>query len=225
MAAGRRSSTRTQTSRSRLPPPHHLEVAAVEATSSAAPGPWPVRLAAPNPAIHRLPGLQSPKAAAVFHVAAASRRPASSSAHGPRQSRAAHTWLPRRVLDAFHRLCAFDNRSDTEAGLLDVLAVPSSRSTSMSSARSRSSRRRDAPGARSRLRRRLRSPQAAKRPYPRVPVMSRSRSNIGDAIRQPSRRGPAAPRARPRARPSVGVDDVERDERGHGDRAGGSRAG
>jgi SAM-dependent methyltransferase len=102
----------------------HLEVTAVRAdVLKPLPVDGPFDSAALNLVIHCLPGPLARKALAVANVAAV-LAPAGvlfgASVLG-RSGR--HTWLARRVLDAFNRRGAFDNLEDSEGGLRGILAA------------------------------------------------------------------------------------------------------
>jgi SAM-dependent methyltransferase len=102
----------------------HLEVTAVRAdVLKPLPVDGPFDSAALNLVIHCLPGPLARKALAVANVAAV-LAPAGvlfgASVLG-RSGR--HTWLARRVLDAFNRRGAFDNLEDSEDGLRGILAA------------------------------------------------------------------------------------------------------
>ncbi|MFI5225926.1 MAG: methyltransferase [Candidatus Limnocylindrales bacterium] len=82
----------------------------------------PFESAALNLVIHCLPGPLPNKAAAVSNVAAVLAPTGVLFGASVLGTAGPHTWFSRRVLDAFNRRGAFDNRTDTEAGLRDILA-------------------------------------------------------------------------------------------------------
>ena len=102
----------------------HLDVTAVEAdVCKPLPVDGPFDSAALHLVIHCLPGPLPRKAAAVANVAAVLAPTGvlfGASVLGRSQR---HTWLARRVLDAFNRRGAFDNLDDTEEGLRDILGA------------------------------------------------------------------------------------------------------
>lgn len=102
----------------------HLDITTVQAdVCKPLPIEGPFESAALHLVIHCLPGPLSRKAAAVANVAAVLTPTGvlfGASVLGPSES---HTWLARRVLDAFNRRGAFDNRSDTVAGLREMLGA------------------------------------------------------------------------------------------------------
>ncbi len=73
--------------------------------------------------IHCLPGPLPRKAAAVAHVAAVLAPDGVLFGASVLGTSGPHTWLSRRVLDAFNRRHAFDNLTDSEEGLRDILAA------------------------------------------------------------------------------------------------------
>lgn len=83
----------------------------------------PFESAALNLVIHCLPGPLTRKATAVSNVAAVLAPTGVLFGASVLGTSGPHNWFSRRVLDAFNRRGAFDNRTDTEAGLLDILAA------------------------------------------------------------------------------------------------------
>ena len=83
----------------------------------------PFDSAALNLVIHCLPGPLTRKAAAVSNVAAVLAPTGVLFGASVLGTTGPHTWFSRRVLDAFNRRGAFDNRTDTEVGLADMLAA------------------------------------------------------------------------------------------------------
>jgi SAM-dependent methyltransferase len=73
--------------------------------------------------IHCLPGPLSRKAAAVANVAVVLAPGGVLFGASVLGTSGHHTWLARRVLDAFNRRGAFDNLGDTEEGLRQLLAA------------------------------------------------------------------------------------------------------
>jgi len=83
----------------------------------------PFDSAALNGVIHCLPGPLARKAAAVANVAAI-LAPAGVLFGASIVGRSGrHTWLSRRILEANNRRGTFDNLSDTEEGLAEILAT------------------------------------------------------------------------------------------------------
>jgi SAM-dependent methyltransferase len=102
----------------------HLEITAVEAdVLKPLPVEGPFASAALHLVIHCLPGPMSRKAAAVANVAALLAPDGVLFGASVLGTDGPQTWLSRRVLDAFNRRGAFDNRTDTEAGLHEILAA------------------------------------------------------------------------------------------------------
>ncbi len=101
-----------------------LDVTAVEAdVLKLLPAAGPFDSAALNLVIHCLPGPMSRKAAAVANVAAVLAPDGVLFGASVLGIAGPQTWLSRRVLAAFNRRGAFDNLSDTEAGLREILAA------------------------------------------------------------------------------------------------------
>ena len=99
-----------------------LGVTAVEAdVLKPLPVEGPFDSAAVNLVIHCLPGPMTRKAAAVAHVAAVLSPTGVLFGASVLGTSGPHTWLSRRVLDAFNRRHAFDNLADSEQGLRDLL--------------------------------------------------------------------------------------------------------
>jgi SAM-dependent methyltransferase len=102
----------------------NLEVTAVEAdVLKPLPVEGPFESAALHLVIHCLPGPMSRKAAAVANVAAVLAPDGVLFGASVLGTSGPQTWLSRRVLDAFNRRGAFDNLTDTEAGLREILAA------------------------------------------------------------------------------------------------------
>ncbi|HXR26912.1 MAG TPA: class I SAM-dependent methyltransferase [Candidatus Baltobacteraceae bacterium] len=103
---------------------HRLDVTAVEAdVLKPLPVQGPFDSAALHLVIHCLPGPLPRKAAAVAHVAAALAPTGVLFGASVLGTSGPHTWLSRRVLDAFNRRHAFDNLTDSEQGLRDILGT------------------------------------------------------------------------------------------------------
>jgi SAM-dependent methyltransferase len=73
--------------------------------------------------IHCLPGPMSDKAAAIAHVAAVLAPTGILFGASVLGTAGPKTWLSRRVLATFNRRGAFDNLTDTEAGLREILTA------------------------------------------------------------------------------------------------------
>jgi SAM-dependent methyltransferase len=102
----------------------HLDVTVVEAdVCKPLPIDGPFSSAALHLVIHCLPGPPSRKAAAVANVAAVLAPTGVLFGASVLGTSGPHTWVSRRVLDAFNRRGAFDNLADTEAGLGDILGA------------------------------------------------------------------------------------------------------
>lgn len=101
-----------------------LDITAIEADVSK---PLPVSAsfdsAALHGVIHCLPGPLSRKAAAVANVAAVLAPTGVLFGASILGSAGPHTWLSRKVLDANNRRGVFDNLSDTEEGLREILGA------------------------------------------------------------------------------------------------------
>ena len=101
-----------------------LEVTAVEAdVLKPLPVDGPFESAALNLVIHCLPGPMSRKAVAVANVAEVLAPTGVLFGASVLGSSGPQTWLSRRVLAAFNRRGAFDNLTDTEDGLREILAA------------------------------------------------------------------------------------------------------
>lgn len=102
----------------------HLDIAAVEAdVCRPLPVEGPFDSAALHLVLHCLPGPLERKAVAVANVAAALAPTGVLFGASVLGRSGPHTWLSRRVLDAFNRRGAFDNLTDTEEGLTDILGA------------------------------------------------------------------------------------------------------
>ncbi len=101
-----------------------LDITAVQAdVLKPLPVEGPFDSAALNLVIHCLPGPMSRKAAAVGNVAAVLVPTGVLFGASVLGTAGPQTWLSRRVLAAFNRRGAFDNLSDSEAGLREILAT------------------------------------------------------------------------------------------------------
>ena len=102
----------------------HLDVTAVEAdVLKPLPVDGPFDSAALHLVLHCLPGPLTRKATAVANVAAVLAPTGVLFGASVLGTSGRHTWAARRMLDAFNRQGGFDNRSDTEEGLGDILAA------------------------------------------------------------------------------------------------------
>ncbi len=102
----------------------HLDLTAVEAdVLKPLPVRGPFESAALHLVIHCLPGPLERKAAAVANVAAVLAPTGVLFGASVLGTSGRHTWLARRVLDAFNRQGAFDNLADSEEGLRDILGA------------------------------------------------------------------------------------------------------
>ena len=102
----------------------HFDVTAVEAdVLKPLPVAGPFDSAALHLVIHCLPGPLPRKAAAVANVAAVLAPTGVLFGASVLGTSGPQTWLSRRVLDAFNRRAAFDNLTDTEEGLGEILAA------------------------------------------------------------------------------------------------------
>ena len=100
----------------------HLDITAVEAdVCKPLPVDGPFDSAALHLVLHCLPGPRSRKAVAVANVAAVLAPTGVLFGASVLGTSTRHTWLARRVLDAFNRRGAFDNLDDTEEGLHEIL--------------------------------------------------------------------------------------------------------
>lgn len=102
----------------------HLDVTAVEAdVCKPLTVQGPFDSAALHLVIHCLPGPLSRKSAAVANVASVLAPTGVLFGASVLGRSKQHTWLARRVLDAFNRRGAFDNLDDTEEGLRGILGA------------------------------------------------------------------------------------------------------
>ena len=102
----------------------HLDVTAVEAdVLKPLPVDGPFDSAALNLVIHCLPGPLARKAAAVANISAVLAPTGVLFGASVLGTSGPQTWLSRRVLGAFNRRGAFDNLTDTEEGLREILAA------------------------------------------------------------------------------------------------------
>jgi SAM-dependent methyltransferase len=102
----------------------HLDVTAVEAdVLKPLPVAGPFDSAALHLVIHCLPGPLPRKAGAVANIAAVLAPTGVLFGASVLGTSGPQTWWSRRVLNAFNRRGAFDNLSDTEAGLREILAA------------------------------------------------------------------------------------------------------
>lgn len=102
----------------------HLDITAVEAdVCKPLPVAGPFDSAALHLVIHCLPGPLSRKAAAVASVAAVLAPTGVLFGASVLGTSGPHTWLSRKVLNAFNRRGAFDNLEDTEPRLRDILGA------------------------------------------------------------------------------------------------------
>ncbi len=102
----------------------YLDITAVEAdVLKPLPVDGPFDSAALHLVIHCLPGPLTRKAAAVANVAAVLAPTGVLFGASVLGRSGPHTWLARRVLDAFNRRGAFDNLTDTEQGLREILGA------------------------------------------------------------------------------------------------------
>lgn len=100
----------------------HLDVTAVEAdVLKPLPVDGPFDSAALHLVIHCLPGPLSRKAAAVANVAAVLAPTGVLFGASVLGTSGSHTWLARRMLDAFNRRGSFDNLDDAEEGLRSIV--------------------------------------------------------------------------------------------------------
>ena len=100
----------------------HLHITIVEAdVCKPIPVGGPFDSAALHLVLHCLPGPLSRKAVAVANVAAVLAPTGVLFGASVLGTSTRHTWLARRVLDAFNRRGAFDNLKDTEDGLREIL--------------------------------------------------------------------------------------------------------
>ena len=100
----------------------HLDITTVQAdVCKPLPIDGPFDSAALHLVLHCLPGPLSRKAAAVANVAAVLAPTGVLFGASVLGTSARHTWLARRVLEAFNRRGAFDNLEDTEEGLREIL--------------------------------------------------------------------------------------------------------
>jgi SAM-dependent methyltransferase len=100
----------------------HLDITAVQAdVLKPLPVAGPFDSAALHLVIHCLPGPLSRKALAASNVAAVLAPNGVLFGASVLGTSGRHTWLARRVLDAFNRRGAFDSLSDTEEGLREML--------------------------------------------------------------------------------------------------------
>lgn len=100
----------------------HLDITTVQAdVCKPLPIDGPFESAALHLVIHCLPGPLSRKAAAVANVAAVLAPTGILFGASVLGASEPHPWLARRVLGAFNRRGAFDNRSDSESGLRGIL--------------------------------------------------------------------------------------------------------
>lgn len=102
----------------------NLDITAVEAdVCKPLPVDGPFDSAALHLVIHCLPGPLPRKAGAVANVAAVLAPMGVLFGASVLGASGPHTWLARRVLDAFNRRAAFDNLTDTEEGLREILGA------------------------------------------------------------------------------------------------------
>jgi hypothetical protein len=101
-----------------------FDITAVEAdVCKPLPVDGPFDSAALHLVIHCLRGPLQSKAAAIAHVAAVLEPAGVLFGASVLGTSGTHSWLARRVLDAFNRQGAFDNLTDTEEGLRRILAA------------------------------------------------------------------------------------------------------